>query len=119
MAFFLVLPTDAVRDFTNESFTAGNTGTYTYTATGSTIGYELYYGYNATELNGKTFTLNNLRTDLGNLGFDTYGYIHATNGSTIGFMSGNTITLYDNAVHKLATPTITGTDAADFNLVLP
>ena len=102
----------------NESFTAGNAGTYTYNATGSTAGYDLY-GIDTAELNGKTFTLNNLRTDLGNLGFDNRGYVHATNGSTIGLMSGNTITLYDNAVHKLATPTITGTDAADFNLVLP
>lgn len=111
------------RTFANETFTAGATaGTYTYSATGSTAGWNVSADGSkiaSWELNGKTFTLENLRTDLGNLGFDSQGYIHATNGSTIGRMGGNVIKLYNTAVHKLATPILTGTDAADFTLILP
>lgn len=111
------------RSFANESFSAVAAGTYTYTATGSTTGWQTDPDGTQlvwkTDLNGKSFTLNNLRTDLGNLGFDSQGNIHATNGSTIGKLVGSTITLYDTAVHKLATPYISGTDASDFTLVLP
>ena len=105
-----------------ENWTAEATaGTYTYTATENTSAWNT----NGKELrvvtipSGTTFTLNGLRTDLGTIAFDVYGYIHATNGSTIGYMLGKTITLYDTAVHKLFKPTITGTNASEFTLVLP
>lgn len=102
---------------------ATNAGSYTCTISGSTVGWQLgtngLISYNTVELNGKTFTIENLRTDLGNLALDANGYINATNGSTIGRMLGSTITLYDNAVHKLAAPILSGTDAADFTLILP
>lgn len=126
--FNIKLATDAdtaaiSRTFANETFTAGVTaGTYTYTATGTTAGWNVSADgtkISSWELNGKTFTIENLRTDLGTIGFDSQGYIHATNGSTIGRMGGNVIKLYDTAVHKLATPILTGADAADFTLILP
>lgn len=126
--FTFALATDAdtaaiSRTFANETFTTGSTaGTYIYTATGSTAGWNVSADGSqiaSWELNGKTFTIENLRTDLGDLGFDSQGYIHATNGSTIGRMGGNVIKLYDTAVHKLATPILTGADAADFTLILP